>query len=163
MTEFVHYSREPLALEALHSCKQDGRPNSIKPHGLWLSVEGEGSHGWRKWCEGEQWGLANLVYRHVVTLAPDASVLTLDATRDILDFSKRFVAVQAGYPPDLRDTTMFLNWPSVANEYAGLIIAPYNWSLRLDDRTSWYYGWDCASGCIWDHRAIANITTGEKL
>lgn len=26
--------------------------------------------------------------------------------------------------------------------------------MRLDNRCTWYYGWDCASGCIWDKDAI---------
>jgi hypothetical protein len=30
--------------------------------------------------------------------------------------------------------------------------------LQLDEFTSWYYGWDCASGCIWDVDAIERVT-----
>ena len=49
-----------------------------------------------------------------------------------------------------------INWRAVAGDYAGLIITPYQWSRRLEPY-SWYYGWDCASGCIWDPSAITDI------
>ena len=50
------------------------------------------------------------------------------------------------------------NWAPTAAQYAGVIIAPYQWERRLDgDASDWYYGWDCASGCIWNADAIASI------
>ena len=47
-------------------------------------------------------------------------------------------------------------WPGVAAEgWAGIEIAPYIWARRLDGPARWYYGWDAASGCIWDPTAAA--------
>ncbi len=45
----------------------------------------------------------------------------------------------------------------VAKLYQGIIIAPYCYSIRLDNDCFWYYPWDCASGCIWDATAIAAL------
>ena len=28
---------------------------------------------------------------------------------------------------------------------------------RLDMETRWYYGWDCASGCVWDASAVQSV------
>jgi len=36
----------------------------------------------------------------------------------------------------------------VSKEYDGIEIAPYQWDARLS--LIWYYGWDVASGCIWN-------------
>lgn len=51
-----------------------------------------------------------------------------------------------------------INWPAVAIEYQGVIVAPYSWERR----NSWYYPWDCASGCIWDAAAIESITVDQE-
>ena len=29
------------------------------------------------------------------------------------------------------------------------VVSPYQWNCRLSLETCWYYGLDCASGCIW--------------
>lgn len=53
-----------------------------------------------------------------------------------------------------------INWPMVADRYQGIVIAPYLWSRRMDGGL-WYYGWDCASGCIWDAAAVASVTARQ--
>ena len=57
---------------------------------------------------------------------------------------------------------MFIDWPKVAERYDGIIIAPYQWSRRLDG-PMWYYGWDCASGCVWRARAVLELKSMEEL
>lgn len=47
-------------------------------------------------------------------------------------------------------STYELDWLKVKQKYQGIIIAPYQWKCRMAQETKWYYGWDCASGCIWD-------------
>lgn len=37
-------------------------------------------------------------------------------------------------------------------------ITPYCWPARMDPDLIWYYGWDCASGCIWDASTIHQVT-----
>ena len=70
---------------------------------------------------------------------------TLRASKPESDWARRF-----------RDR--YIDWPAVATDYPGLIIAPYQWSCRMSEFTRWYYGWDCASGCIWNADAIARVT-----
>ncbi len=48
-------------------------------------------------------------------------------------------------------------WSGLAKDYAGIIIAPYLYQRRLDGNANWYYGYDCACGCIWDAGAIAEV------
>lgn len=156
MSRLVHYSGEPL--ESIRSIKQKPAPD-MKPKGLWLSVED--GHGWRDWREAEDWGLRDGEIVTEITLNPDANGLWLKTSADILAFSERFVLAP---DPVLGGTTFFVDWASVAAEFDGIIIAPYDWHLRLDDRVTWYYGWDCSSGCIWNKDAIASfkqLTTEE--
>ena len=41
------------------------------------------------------------------------------------------------------------DWKLIAQEFDGIEIAPYQWEIRMDYNFFWYYGWDCASGCLW--------------
>ena len=52
-------------------------------------------------------------------------------------------------------------WEKVAAKYDGLIITPYIWQRRME--LNWYYTWDCASGCIWNVRAIKDIRLIETV
>lgn len=147
-----HFSDTPIA-EVL-SAKQawrDGRASAYeKPKGLWLSVDGE--EGWDLWCSENSFGLGKL--RHRVTLTPNANILLCSRAVDLDNLTEKY-GITVEYTASLRDVAV--DWGSVAADYQGIIIAPYVWSRRLHDRYSWYYGWDCASGCIWDGDAVALI------
>jgi hypothetical protein len=44
------------------------------------------------------------------------------------------------------------DWVRLAKEYNGIEIAPYIYKGRFE--ISWYYGWDVASGCIWNPKGL---------
>lgn len=56
-----------------------------------------------------------------------------------------------------RPFVIWLDWAAIGKLYDGIIIAPYLWERRLNGGAMWYYGWDCASGCIWNPRAISEV------
>jgi hypothetical protein len=116
----------------------------IKPVGLWISVDGEDD--WLNWCKRENWGLERLSRRYRIFLRPDHNIRILTDVSSILDFSKEF-AVE---PP----STTLLYWDRIKRLYQGLIISPFQFNLHICCDCSWYYGWDCESGCIWDVDAI---------
>jgi hypothetical protein len=152
MNRLIHYSENPV-LQA-YSAEQDShRP--FKPKGLWLSVEGR--NDWKEWCLSEGFGLDRLKCAAEVRLDPAANILRLSTEEAILDFTRRYGRAPLIDLPGLND----IDWSGAASDYQGIIIAPYQWRLRLDDRTFWYYGWDCASGCVWDAAAISSITQIE--
>ncbi len=76
----------------------------------------------------------------------------------LLEFNERYAkrVILGG-----EDFAGYIDWIKVAKQYAGLIIAPYQWGYRLEPGTHWYYGWDCASGCIWDASVIERIEAIE--
>lgn len=129
-----------------------------KPRGLWVSVLGEDD--WYSWCRDEDFCVDSLDNEYEVTLTSDASILLLTTA----DAVRRFTSEYSYMPEWMRDEggsdrygSWFIDWERVAQLYAGIVIAPYQWDLRYDNAMSWYYGWDCASGCIWDLSAVAKV------
>ena len=50
-----------------------------------------------------------------------------------------------------------INWKKVQNDgFNGIEICPYLFDKRMD--AQWYYGWDVASGCIWNKSGIADVS-----
>ena len=153
MTEvpaLIHYS--PSRLKQPKAVPQPTEP-FFKPRGLWLSVED--GEGWWEWCDGEAWGTDRFGHEAVITLADDANVLRLCSPTDIYRFTEEYLR-----QPDWRPQyalTHYIDWRAVAEKHDGIIIAPYQFVCRLNDRCGWYYAWDCSSGCIWEPRAIASI------
>ncbi len=149
MTTRIHFAEKAFALEQ-HPYLQE---LAMKPSGLWYSVEGNGD-GWSHWTAAEQWRETSEQVGHVVDL--DLSrVLVLGESSALLGFEKEY-----GRPHSTADRGSWeyiyrIDWTLVATRYAGIEIAPYQWQHRHD--AMWYYGWDCASGCVWDVDAIRSF------
>ena len=143
----LHYSDQPLL--SVHSVEQVGgmAERGNKPNGLWVSVEGEDD--WKSWCESEDFSTNSMNAVTEVVLAENSNVLVIETSAALLAFHDEFRALSD--PPRFSS----IRWPDVAAMYDGIIIAPYRWDHRLDGVASnWYYSWDCASGCLWNARAI---------
>ena len=151
----MHFAAERV--EVLYAVVQDvkhPRDFGPKPKGLWVSDEDD--YGWAEWCAGNQFGDDRLVVAHEVLLADDARLLTLTSAEEIDAFTDRYGRPRdAGY--------YWADWPAVAESYQGILITPYIYQRRMTNHTSWYYPWDCASGCIWDPVAIADIRVVEYV
>ena len=153
----IHYSANPLG--DLKVINQIAPAHYFdKPKGLWVSVEGEGD--WKSWCEAESFGTTRMQFENVIELDPDAAIIRVCGAYQLIEFTKEYgiVSEMAKIEP-IFARSLAIDWPRVASQHQGVIIAPYQWSLRLDTFTSWYYGWDCASGCIWDVSAIRSISS----
>lgn len=140
-----HYSAKPVT--SVRSARQIAEPD-YKPRGFWVSVD-DGDDGWAEWCRGEAFRLDTLRCVHDITLVPDAKMLRLSNAAEIDLFTAEYGASHFH--------ARVIRWLDVANRYQGIIIAPYVWSRRLAGGASWYYPWDCASGCIWDAAAIQSV------
>jgi hypothetical protein len=146
-TKLFHYS--PHEIVELHSDFHDKHKELYclfhKPHGLWLSIEDyEDDQNWKTWCEGEEFRLDTLKYRYSVRIKDNSDILMLGTTQEIVDFGRKYaLGDRKDYIPEIR-------WDVIMEKYDGIIIAPYNWECRMPSETMWYYGWDCASGCVWN-------------
>lgn len=145
-----HWSASPLG--ALYPVEQKG--SDLKPRGLWLSVDGE--YDWPTWCRENDFE-RSFEHRAVITLKRDAEVLFLQSGGEVLEFTERYEYNPLPGREHLLDMGMFIDWVRVAEEWQGLMIPTYLWSMRMHHRASWYYSWDCASGCIWNPEAIERV------
>lgn len=142
-----HYSPHPITeLRAVIEQIPLERTFVWKPRGLWVSVDGE--YDWKEWCEGNGWHKPQPVHHRVILREID-SLLHLKDPVEILSFQDQY-----GFSDGITSYPA-IDWARVAQDYPGIIIAPYQWSLRMD--LMWYYGWDCASGCIWDTSIIERL------
>jgi hypothetical protein len=119
-----------------------------KPCGLWVSV----GDAWERWCRHHHWRLERLtVKQRIVLKALEGKMLLLNTARAVEDFQAQYEM----QPPAITVNLVVIDWPRVVRDYAGIVIAPYQPTLR--HRFMWYYFWDCASGCIWDTSIIDSV------
>lgn len=154
-----HYSREPLGelsdARAENMALTDIELMRGKPRGLWVSVPGEDD--WRTWCESESFDIERLRCCQALELNL-TDILMLDTLSSLDAFDCEY-GLEMQFGAGLYGTKWVIDWRRVAAEYAGIVIAPYQWKRRFDGRvSSWYYSWDCASGCIWSpHQALMAV------
>jgi hypothetical protein len=174
---YYHWSSDPVEL-----CKmnypQRGHP---KPNGFWFDVNGS----WKRWCDAAQFRPENLRYRHTVIILDASRILLLRNANEIdiftrehghnlsnnirpLQNSEDLHEFEHEYGSDLFGNILngfsnYIMWEDVAQKYKGIIIYPY--SRARSQTYLWYYGWNCAGGCIWDTSVIRlgmPYTTGNR-
>lgn len=144
-----HYTAEPVQMVPRDYSQTFGHMDFMKPEGLWVSVTGE--YDWPSWCRAVGVHLDRIKFRHRVHLVPDANVRLIKGGLELEAFHNEF---KHQIHPAVE--SQGIDWQRVSGYHDGIVIAPYLWSHRLGWHL-WYYGWDCASGCIWNSRAIERI------
>lgn len=146
---FVHYSQKPFEFERR---TYDQRVDT-KPRGLWLSVD----DAWLDWCRGENFHLEHCEWAIPVSIREGATVLGLATEEDLDAFTREYRRRPSrARPPYVETNSLLIDWSAVARWFDGIVISPYQWGRRLE--LPWYYGWDCASGCVWN---CARLEFGE--
>jgi len=115
-----------------------------KPKGLWYGM----GDSWINWVRTEMphWECDNLFKLDL----DESKIIKLNNEEELLDFNEK-------YGEELYGASNCIDWFEVSKKYSGIEIPNYLWSLRMDRRVGWYYGWDVASGCIWNEDAIVSI------
>ena len=163
---YYHWASNPVKLRGM-SYPQSGHP---KPNGLWFDVNGS----WKRWCEAAQFHLEGLRYRHTVTIFDSSRILFLRKAKDIDLFTREYGHNLSGHIRPLQESedidafarrygrdlfgdilkqfSNYILWEEVAKKHSGIIVEPY--SRARSREYLWYYGWNCAGGCIWDTGVI---------
>lgn len=157
-----HYTAEPLTFDRTRTYEQRPLRSFGKPTGFWVSVAGEDD--WPAWCRAEEFCVGSLANCVRVTLVEDARIRLVSSSGELDAFHDEFCVDDPDslLPPDflsgLGRPQFFrpVDWSVVADRYQGVMFAPYLWARRFDG-PNFYYGLDCASGCIWDLSAIADV------
>lgn len=143
----------------------------MKPDGMWYSV----GKSWLDWCEGESYGgipkyidVIKLDESKILKITTLAALNAFEKEYSILDpfivqhneMVRQNIIRGIDPPGQLIDqrgrTWQHIDWAKIKTQYGGIEIAPYQWQARLVK--FWYYGWDCASGCVWDKNTLIDRT-----
>lgn len=143
-----HFSHEDFKLDTNWTYKKF---TEIKPIGFWLSDESD--HGWSKWCISEEFMLGKLGFKHSFKCDVTDWVVIRNFT-ELHYFHQNF---KNGGVPDYEAKfhSRWIDWEKVKEQYKGILITPYDWKGRYE--FMWYYGWDCASACVWDLSTIKQM------
>ena len=135
-----------------------------KPMGSWISVPGEWD--WPSWCRAEEFSLANLAYCHTYEL-DTTNVKMVSGLEQMIEFHREWGVEMEPLSGSPQYKRWNIRWADLSRQYAGIVISPYVWECRLgsvdslecvtNDISNWYYGWDCASGCIWTPEVLRII------
>jgi len=155
----MHFSKKEIKSVRTRYFKQSSISIG-KPNGLWISDEDD--YGWKEWCRDNEFARSRFVHAYHIDLNPEAKVLHLKTVQEIDAFTEKYgIGMMKMLGIEGREDLMgglgFINWKKVRRSYGGIIISPYQYARRLHPQTHWYYGWDCASGCIWSKKAIKHI------
>lgn len=106
---------------------------ALKPNGLWYGI----GNSWAEWLADSQ---PNWIrdYVHILEIADN--ILLIDSLEKYHWFNDNYYLGKEQFKN--------INWPKVAESYAGIQVSPYMEDYRFD--MLWYYSLDAASGCIWD-------------
>lgn len=150
MGVWTHYSEKPLT--RLHKLEQPRESYALaKPRGLWLTDNS--AYNWPAWCRENNFHLERLQVATSFEL-DERCVLRMRNISELEWFTREY-GVDVGQ--QFEGTT--IDWHRVSMTYCGVVITPYLYVARLDLR--WYYGWDCASGCVWDPDVLTVISIEE--
>lgn len=167
-TKLFHYSNRPIEslVPEYYDSYREVWPEcgSMKPIGFWVSVEDHPEDwSWFDWCKAEEFNLESLKYKYSVKISPNFNIIHLKSVEEIKSFSLQYGVIDpfgfSNIKMNLSDRKYIymINWLNVKKEYDGIIISPYQRECRFDSMCSWYYPFDCSSGCIWNLKAIESF------
>jgi len=134
----IHWSKEPIEQVVPNSQTE----HSYKPNGLWISDEKD--YGWKQWCEDNNYPCGTIAYS--INFIPNHKILILRNLNDLKEFTYTYGYSYYG--------SSRIDWVAVAKKYHGILITPYQSVNYSCEEYQWYYGWDCASGCVWNPVSI---------
>lgn len=149
----IHYASDNK-LEPVNVSQQKNQTVknfSLKPHGLWYSINDE----WEQWCRDQEFRLNELKNKFELILHED-KIITLTMSQLYAFIKKYKVKVDDSVPQCLANK--MINWGKVSETYSGIEIIGFDHSATLMvPELDAFYGWDVSSGCIWNTDAIKEI------
>ena len=137
------------------------KKKTYKPSGFWYSCY----NNWYDWIIKEK--IFNFLHKYIYKINLNRNILTdiknkdknklleIKNIKDFDTFDKKY-----GYNTiyEKRIEFRFIHWDKVAKDYGGIEICPLIKKRYAKgdgiNNSSWYDGWDVASGCIWNIKSI---------
>lgn len=144
---------ERIVLSHEHKLKirHENQTIDTKPNGLWYSC----GDSWLKYILSEIPSFMER-YNYIHSIKIGSNILKISNLTEFDAFNRQYsVEGTAGIT--------LIDWPKVAENYDGIEINPYQWNRRNHPDSFWYYGWDVASGCIWNPAGMSSSTKLIKI
>lgn len=141
----IHYPNSRVVItdkENIENVNITQTERKPKPKGLWYSLGNE----WADFLKFDASDWAK-TYNNVFILEIDLKkILKIDSYEMLMEFDRNH-----------SDGNMYVDWGKIQKiGYHGVEIIPYQNDARFS--IPWYYGWDVASGCIWNTDCIKKTT-----
>jgi hypothetical protein len=148
----IHHSRKGTRIDGLPQVDGFEQKVGPKPNGLWYECQDGSAETWKEFCTGA----FSIGYKYDETYNVNLNDYNILFIPDAHHFEKFYDMYSTNHPAGV-DYDRMIDWPRVAQDYAGIEICPYLWSKRNDENSFWYYGWDVASGCVWNSSGIKKL------
>ena len=149
----THHSRKDTRVGGKPQVSGFSQRIAFKPDGLWYECKDGSAINWLEFCRtGLSGGIGRYDSAYDVILN-DYEILFITNNHDFKKFEKMY-----GVTNSYGDVK--IDWPKVASHYDGIEICPYLYRMRAD--SDWYYGWDVASGCVWNASGIKELISTEE-
>lgn len=137
---------------------------------MWYQV----GSGWEDWAKGNDFYSDLPGMRRTVMAVDPTRLLQIHTKDECADLQRRY---RVDYLPcmeplrtNLAALGYGLNWPALMDEYDGLELTGFEYEWGLDfagygktPSSRWCYGWDCASGVLWNAHTAARILRYEDV
>lgn len=124
----IHTSKTSFELEQ----RTFNQKVDMKPKGFWYGFGSE----WIDWTRSE---MPEWVGKYIYSIdIGNTNVLQIKTHMELMQFNREYESGPYKY----------IDWKKVASKYDGIEINPYQYEARF--QYMWYYGWDIASGCVWN-------------
>jgi hypothetical protein len=145
--------RVVLSPEPITDIRTVSQKPGRKPKGLWYGLGDE-------WLSFTEYNMKRLLkkYNYVYTVQPSQNVLYISDLEELIEFTKRY---GADYDAFSDQKCPGIGWKAVSKDYDGIEIIPFIYGAgdlpAGEDCVFWYYGWDVASGCIWNPNGVSSL------
>jgi hypothetical protein len=146
----IHMSKTPYELEQ----RTFAQKVTVKPFGFWYGFGGE----WIDWCRSEMSSKWTGKYIYSVDIG-NINILRIKTHMELMQFNREYQPNDSSFYPALKDGEA-IDWKKVVNKYDGIEINPYQSEARY--QYMWYYGWDVASGCVWNLNNVKLKLVSDK-
>ena len=164
----IHGSNRKISKNNINQIKQI---TTIKPIGLWYAKDDVWLKFSKKVLEKNYKYLYKVELYYTTFNKPDKNkVLRINTVKDFDKFTFKYGVISEGSIIDF----VFIKWDKVSTNYGGIevtanvkdrrylespeVIKKYkkhNLEIKKENHpTSWYYGFDIPSGCVWNPKAI---------
>ena len=146
MKNYIHYGHTKFDKSMFTKIKNVDC--STKPKGgLWAS-DVESEHGWKEWCDAEEFRDCNKENSFTFTLADDANILHIDSVSDLQSLPK----------VDDKFGINFSSWIQKKNKKLAEIYDAVEVSISSDFNLYYkLYGWDCDSIVIMNPDVVVEL------